>query len=135
MWGGLVSILYSSRVHSRVSADPKDSRHLHVSCFGSGHAPLPRYPWRLPRSREYGGPDLGDPTTRDWYTVLGRTYGRILDSSFGGRTENGHEMVLDLVYRAHFFKVRSTPFSEPELFKEVLGPSLAEKRPKTETQI
>ncbi len=25
---------------------------------------------------------------------LGRTYGRILDFSFGGRTENGHEMLL-----------------------------------------
>ncbi len=34
--------------------------------------------------------------------MLGRTYGRILDFSFGGRTENGHETVLELVSGADF---------------------------------
>ncbi len=29
---------------------------------------------------------------------LGRTYGMISDFSFGGRTENGHEMVFELVF-------------------------------------
>ncbi len=34
--------------------------------------------------------------------LLGRTYGRILDFSFGGRTENGHGMVLELVSGSDF---------------------------------
>ncbi len=29
--------------------------------------------------------------------ILGRIYGRSLDFSFGGRTENGHEVVFELV--------------------------------------
>ncbi len=33
---------------------------------------------------------------------LGRTYGRISDFSFGGRTDNGHEMVSALVSGADF---------------------------------
>ncbi len=53
--------------------------------------------------------------------------------SFGGRAENGHEMVLQLV--SGLISVRSTPFVEPDLFKGVLGPSLAGKRPKTDTHI
>jgi hypothetical protein len=44
----------------------------------------------------------GDPTMFQLWShevkdFLGRTYGRSLDFSFGGRTENGHEMVLELV--------------------------------------
>ncbi len=46
--------------------------------------------WSLPTFR--GGPQ----------TVLGRTYGKILDLCLGGRTENGHEMVLELVPGADF---------------------------------
>ncbi len=34
--------------------------------------------------------------------VLGRTYGRILDLSFGGRTENGHKVVFEFVSGADF---------------------------------
>ena len=34
--------------------------------------------------------------------LLGRTYGGILDFSFGGRTENGHDMALELVSGADF---------------------------------
>ncbi len=34
--------------------------------------------------------------------ILGRTYWRILDFSFGGRTENGHEMALELVSGVDF---------------------------------
>ncbi len=35
-------------------------------------------------------------------TILGRKYGRVLDFSFGGRTENGHEMVLEMVSGVDF---------------------------------
>ncbi len=35
-------------------------------------------------------------------SVLGRTYGGILDFSFGGRTENRYEMTLELVSGADF---------------------------------
>ena len=68
------------------------------------------------------------------HDFLCTTYGRILDFSFGGRTEDGHEMVLELVSGADFRCV-FTLFFEPDLFKGVLWPSLAGKRPKTETQI
>jgi hypothetical protein len=33
--------------------------------------------------------------------LLGRTYGRILDLSFGGPTENSREMVLESVSRGN----------------------------------
>ena len=44
------------------------------------------------------GPSISGPKLNK----LGRTYGRILDFSFGGRTENDHEMVLELVSGADF---------------------------------
>ncbi len=34
--------------------------------------------------------------------ILGGTYGRILDFSFGSRTENGHEMAVEFVSGADF---------------------------------
>ncbi len=52
------------------------------------------------------------------------------DFCCGGRKENGHGMVLKLVSGAV-----STPFFEPDPVAGVVGPSLAAKRPKTETQI
>ncbi len=39
------------------------------------------------------------------HPLLGRTYGRILDFCFGGRIENGHEMVLESVSEADFMCV------------------------------
>ena len=64
---------------------------------------------------------------------LGGTYGRILDFSFGGRTENGHEMVLEWVSGVDFTFVLT--FFEPDPFAGLLGPSFAGKRAKPETQI
>ena len=41
------------------------------------------------------GPGLGHKSTISGRILrLGRTYVRVLDFSFGGRTDNGHEMIL-----------------------------------------
>ncbi len=56
------------------------------------------------------------------------------DFSFGGRTENGHEMVLEFVSGSDL-GLCSSPCLEPDLFKGVLVPSLAGKLPKTETKM
>ncbi len=39
-----------------------------------------------------------------WLVCLGRTYGRVLDLSFGGRTENLHEIILESVPGADFYR-------------------------------
>jgi hypothetical protein len=57
----------------------------------------------------------------------------ILDFSFGGRSEDLSEISLNLVSGAEFSAFYT--FFEPDPFKGVLGPSLAGKRPETETQI
>ncbi len=49
---------------------------------------------------------------------------------FGGRTENCHQLVLELDSGADF-RVHSVPFFEPDPLRGVLGPSLAEQRPKS----
>ncbi len=66
--------------------------------------------------------------------VFGRTYGRVFDFSFGGRTENRHQMALALFSGADV-EARSPPIFEPGPLKGVLGPSLPGKRRNTETEI
>ncbi len=70
--------------------------------------------------------------------ILGRTYGGILDFSFGARTENGHEMVLDLASGADFGYVLNH-FSSLTCLKGSWGQVWPEHgpkpNPKTETQI
>ncbi len=58
---------------------------------------------------------------------------RILDLSFGGRPAIGFEMTFALASGADFRGVLNH-FCEPDPIKGVLGPRLAGKRPKTETE-
>jgi hypothetical protein len=61
--------------------------------------------------------------------VLGRTYGRILDFSFGDRTENENEMVLKLVSGVEFSCVLYH-FSSPTCLKGSWGQVWPENGPK-----
>ncbi len=79
---------------------------------GPGSYPGPRYtrvphaPWsRLDQDPGYDpcpGNCPGCGCTRDLASKLGWTYWRILDFSFGGRTENRYDLALEMVSGANF---------------------------------
>jgi hypothetical protein len=60
---------------------------------------------------------------------LGRTYGRILDFSFGSRTGNGHERAFELVSGVDL-RCPSTPCFERDPLKGVVGQVWPENGPK-----
>jgi hypothetical protein len=75
----------------------------------------------------------GLPEVGECVAILGRAYGRVLDFSFGSRTENGYDMAFEFVSAADFRYVLHH-FSRLTRLKGSLGPSLAGKRSNTQTK-